>query len=87
MPYMQIPNPDTLADAKNACWQEPDTAVSWEALPDPEQYRWGYSQPTIGMSTGIPVEELEEGLKSWRGLIWHQWEGRPLVLWRLDALV
>jgi hypothetical protein len=21
------------------------------------------------------------------GLIWHQWEGRPLVLWRLDAPV
>jgi hypothetical protein len=20
------------------------------------------------------------------GLIWHQWEGRHLVLWRLDAL-
>ena len=19
------------------------------------------------------------------GLIWHQWEGRPLVLWKLDA--
>ena len=19
------------------------------------------------------------------GLIWHQWEGRPMVLWRLDA--
>jgi hypothetical protein len=19
------------------------------------------------------------------GLIWHQWEGRPLVLWRPDA--
>ena len=19
------------------------------------------------------------------GLVWHQWEGRPLVLWRLDA--
>jgi hypothetical protein len=31
-------------------WQKPDTAVSWEALPDPCQYRWGCLQPTTGLS-------------------------------------
>lgn len=34
-----------------------------------------------------PMEELGEGLKELKGLIWHQWEGRPLVLWRLDVPV
>jgi hypothetical protein len=29
----------------------------------PEIYRCGCLQPTIGLSTGIPVEELREGLK------------------------
>ena len=36
----------------SACWQEPDTAVSWEALPDPDQCRCGSSQPTIRLSKG-----------------------------------
>jgi hypothetical protein len=27
-----------------------------------------------------PAAYVAEG-----GLIWHQWEGRPLVLWRRDA--
>ena len=31
----------------SACWEEPVTAVSWEALLDPEQYRCGCSQPPI----------------------------------------
>jgi hypothetical protein len=26
-----------------ACWQEPDIAVSWEALPVPDKYRGGSS--------------------------------------------
>jgi hypothetical protein len=36
----------------SACWQEPDISVSWEALPVPDKYRGGYSQSTIGLSTG-----------------------------------
>jgi hypothetical protein len=43
------------------CWQE--TAVSWEALPDPDQYTWGCLKQTIRLSTGTPMEELGEGLK------------------------
>ena len=72
---------------RSACLQQPGIAVSWEALPEPNQYRWRCSQPTIGPSTGTPMEELAEGLKERKGLIWHQWEGRPLVLWRLNASV
>jgi hypothetical protein len=43
-----------------ACWQKPDTTVSWEALPVPDKYRSGFSQPNIGLSTGSPMEELEK---------------------------
>jgi hypothetical protein len=31
----------------NACWEEPDIAVSWEGLLVPDKYRSGCSQPTI----------------------------------------
>jgi hypothetical protein len=47
----------------SACWQEPDRAVSWEALPEPDKTRSGCFQPTIGQSTGYPMEELEKGPK------------------------
>jgi hypothetical protein len=36
---------------RSACWQETHRAVSWEALPDPDQYRGGCLQPTIRLST------------------------------------
>jgi hypothetical protein len=29
----------------------------------PDKYRGGCSQPTIGLSTKFPMEELEKGLK------------------------
>jgi hypothetical protein len=41
---------------RRACWQEPDIAVSWEALPVPDKYRSGCSQPSIGLSTGSPLK-------------------------------
>ena len=44
-----------------AWWQEPNIAVSWEALPVAEKYRSGGSQPSTGLSTGSPMEELEKG--------------------------
>ena len=40
------------------CWQEPDIAVSWEALPVPDNYIGGCSQPTTGLSTSPQMEEL-----------------------------
>jgi hypothetical protein len=47
----------------SACRQESDIAVSWEVLQEPDKNRGGCSQPTIGLSTGSPMEELEKGLK------------------------
>ena len=57
---------------RSACWQEPDVAVSWEALPVPDKYRDGCSQPAVELSTGSPRKELQKGLKSWRGLQTHR---------------
>jgi hypothetical protein len=37
---------------RSACCQEPVISVSWEDLPEPDKYRSGCSQPTIGLSTG-----------------------------------
>ena len=44
----------------SACWQEPDMAVSWKALPVPDKYRSGCSKTTIGWSTGSSMKELEK---------------------------
>jgi hypothetical protein len=52
---------------RNACLQEPDIAVSWETLPEPDQYRCVCLPPTIGLIMGIPTEELGEGLKELKG--------------------
>jgi hypothetical protein len=61
--------PSMLLISKGACWQEPSMAVPWEVLPRLTNTEADtYSQSTIwlSMSTGTPVEELGEGLKSWR---------------------
>jgi hypothetical protein len=42
-------------------------AVSQEALPEPNKYRGRCSQPTIGLSVGSLIEELEKGLKELGG--------------------
>jgi hypothetical protein len=52
---------------KRACWQEPDIALSWEALPVPGKYRSGYSQSSIGWSTGSTMKELEKVPKELKG--------------------
>ena len=51
----------------SACWQEPNIAVYWESLPEPDKYRGGYSHPTIGLRTGSPMEEVEKGPKDLKG--------------------
>jgi hypothetical protein len=38
-PHKQPPNPDTRQMPTRTCWQEPDIAVSFEALPVPDKYR------------------------------------------------
>ena len=48
---------------RNACWRSLIDAVSWEALPERDKYRGRCSQPTIGLSLGSLIEELEKGLK------------------------
>jgi hypothetical protein len=58
---------------KSACWQEPNIAVSWEDLPEPDKYRGECSQPAIGLSTRSRMEELGKDWRNWRGLqtIWR----------------
>ena len=51
----------------SACWQEPDIAVSWEALPVPGKYRSGCSQSSIGRSTRSPMKEPEKVSKELKG--------------------
>jgi hypothetical protein len=36
-------------------------------MPEPDIYRGRCSQPTIGLITGSPVEELKKGLKELKG--------------------
>jgi hypothetical protein len=38
-PLLQMPG--------SACWQEPDMAVSWKTLPEPDKYRGGCSQSLL----------------------------------------
>jgi hypothetical protein len=49
-----------LQMSTRAFWQEPDIAVSWEALTVPGKYRSGCSQSSIGQSTGSPMKDLEK---------------------------
>ena len=51
-----------------ACKQEPCMAVLCEALPAADWDRCIYLQPTIGLRSGIPMEEWEEELKGLKGL-------------------
>jgi hypothetical protein len=55
----------------SAYWQKP-VIGSGEAPPVPEKYRGGFSQPTIGLSTGCPMKELEKGPMELKGLQSHR---------------
>jgi hypothetical protein len=50
-------------DAKKFLLTGVRIAVSSEALSEPEQYRCGYMNPYIGLSTGTSMEDLGEGMK------------------------
>jgi hypothetical protein len=39
-------------------------AVTWEALPEPYNYRGRCLKPTIGLRAGSSIEALEKGLKN-----------------------
>jgi hypothetical protein len=58
-----------LSVPTRACWQELVIAVSLEALPVPDKYRSGCSQPSIGWSTGSPMEEPEKVSKELKGFV------------------
>jgi hypothetical protein len=49
------------------CWQDPDIAVSYEAMPVPGKYRSGCSMLSIGWNTGSPMKELEKVSKDLKG--------------------
>ena len=49
------------------CWQDPDTAISCEAIPVPGKYRSGCLQSAIGWNTGPPRKELQKVLKKLKG--------------------
>jgi hypothetical protein len=40
-------------------------------LPEPDKYRGRFLQPTIGLNTGSPMENLEKGLKELEGFATH----------------
>jgi hypothetical protein len=54
---------------RSACWQEPDIALSWKTLPEPEKHRGECSQPTIGLNPRLPMVELEKGLNEVKGFV------------------
>ena len=41
-------------------------------MPEPDKYKGRCSQPTIGLSIGSPIEELEKGLKELKGVATHR---------------
>jgi hypothetical protein len=43
-------------------------AVSQEALPEPDKYRGGCSQPTIGLNMGVPDGGFGEGTEGTEGV-------------------
>ena len=51
----------------SACWQDPDIAVSWEALPMPNKYRSGCLQPSIGLNR-VPNEGARESTQGTEGI-------------------
>ena len=49
------------------CWQDPDIAVSCEAIPVPGKYGSECSQSSIGWNTGPLIKELEKVPKELKG--------------------
>jgi hypothetical protein len=75
LPYLRIhpicryQTQTLLLMPRTACWQGPVITVSWEALSEPDQYKYRCRclQPIAGLSTETPMEELGEGLKKLKG--------------------
>ena len=67
IPYTVNKTQALLWIPRSACCQEPDIAVSWEALPEPDKSRGRCLQPTVGLCKGSSKEELENRLKELKG--------------------
>jgi hypothetical protein len=52
---------------REICSFQPVIAVPREALPVPDKYNGGCSQPTTGLSTVSPMEELENEPNDMKG--------------------
>jgi hypothetical protein len=48
-------------------YKNPNTSINVLVKPEPDQYRCGCSQPTIGLSIGTLMEELRRELKELKG--------------------
>jgi hypothetical protein len=68
---------------RSACWHEPNIAVFWKALPEPDKYRGRCSHPTIELSLGSLMEKLEKGLKELREFV-APWREQQCQLSRLS---
>jgi hypothetical protein len=51
-----------------ACRQEPGIYVLWNTLPQADWDNCRYLQPTIGLKSGTPLEELGEEWKKLMGI-------------------
>jgi hypothetical protein len=49
-----------------------ECVIGQNILPVPDKYRGGCSQPTIGLSTLSPMDDLEKGLKEMKGFAIHR---------------
>jgi hypothetical protein len=67
-PICRHQTPILLLIPRGICRQKTDIAVPWEGLPAPDQYRCRNSQSTVGLSPGLKIEELAEGLKELKGI-------------------
>jgi hypothetical protein len=49
------------------CFMKLQELIHFNIKYEPNKYRGGCSQPTIGLNMGSPMEELEKGLKELKG--------------------
>jgi hypothetical protein len=66
-PIYNLQTRKVLWTSTSACWKVPDIAVPSEALPVPDKYGSECSLPSIGLSIGFPMKQLEKGPKKLKG--------------------
>ena len=63
------PNAVTIAYGRKISLEDPDIAISSEAMRVPGKYSRGCSQSPIGWNTGLPMEELKKVPKVLKGSV------------------